>query len=37
MVLDFKDEIAEIMKEIDFHAKVSGNEELFIQELNEGS
>lgn len=34
--LDFNDEIAEIIKEIDFHAKVSGNEELFIQELNEG-
>jgi len=37
MVLDFKDEIAEIMKEIDFHAKVTGNEELFIQQWNEGS
>lgn len=34
--LDFNDEIAEIIKEIDFHAKVSGNEELFLQELNEG-
>ncbi len=33
--LNFNNEIAEIIKEIDFHAKVSGNEELFLQELNE--
>jgi hypothetical protein len=32
--VSFNDEIVAILEEIDFHAKVSGNEELFIRELN---
>lgn len=32
--VEFDDEIAQILEEIDFHAKVSGNEELFREELN---